>query len=169
MKELVLASFLLNFLLSPQVFSQVNSNSSNNLSQKNFSIQISNEVEPLLNLLKNKGFRIKYKTPPKRGVYGLFQSKKKTIWISPISFELGIGRQTILHEATHAAQSCPNGLLSPIGWSLPVNQSMKNEIQEYLLKNYDINQYTVEKEAFYLQSQENGVEILIEAIKKRCE
>ena len=168
MKRLVLASFLLNFLLSPQVFFQVKSSSSINLTHKNISIQTLNEVEPLLNLLKNKGFRIEYKIPPKRGAYGLFQSKKKTIWISPISFELGIGRQTILHEATHAAQSCPNGKLSPIGWSLPLNQSMRNEIQAYLLKNYDINQYTIEKEALYLQSQKNGVEILIEAIKKRC-
>ena len=102
--------------------------------------------------LKNKGFHIKYEIPPKRGAFGLFHSKNKTIWISPISFELGIGRQTFLHEATHAAQSCPNGLLSPIGWTLPVNQSIKNEIQANLLRNYDINQYTIEKEAFYLQS-----------------
>ena len=168
MKRLVFTSILLNFLLSQQVFSQVNSYSSNNLSEKDISIEISNEVEPLLNLLKNKGFNIKYKIPPIRGAYGLFQTRNKTIWISPISFELGIGNQTILHEATHAAQSCPNGLLSPIGLSLPVNQSMRNEIQTYLLRNYDIDQHIIEQEAFYLQSQKNGVEILIEAIKIRC-
>ena len=168
MKRLVHSLFVINFLLSQQVFSQVNLYSSKNLSHKDISIQIFNELKPLLDLLKNKGFHIKYEIPPKRGAYGLFQGKEKTIWISPISFELGIGRQTILHEATHAAQSCPNGLLSPIGWSLPVNQSIKNEIQANLLRNYDINQYTIEKEAFYLQSQKNGVELLIEAIKKKC-
>ena len=168
MKRLVHALFVINFLLSLQVFAQANSNSAKNLSQKDIFIQISNELKPLLDLLKNKGFHIKYEIPPKRGAYGLFQSKEKIIWISPISFELGIGSQTILHEATHAAQSCPNGLLSPIGWTLPVNQSIKNEIQANLLRNYDINQYTIEKEAFYLQSQRNGVELLIEAIKKRC-
>ena len=168
MKRLVFTSILLNFLLSQQVFSQVNSYSSNNLSEKDISIEISNEVEPLLNLLKNKGFNIKYKIPPIRGAYGFFQTRNKTIWISPISFELGIGNQTLLHEATHAAQSCPNGLLSPIGLSLPVNQSMRNEIQTYLLRNYDIDQHIIEQEAFYLQSQKNGVEILIEAIKIRC-
>ena len=168
MKRLVHALFVINFLLSLQVFAQANSNSAKNLSQKDIFIQISNELKPLLDLLKNKGFHIKYEIPPKRGAYGLFQSKNKTIWISPISFELGIGRHTILHEATHAVQSCPNGLLSPIGWTLPVNQSIKNEIQANLLRNYNINQYTIEKEAFYLQSQKNGVELLIEAIKKRC-
>ena len=120
MKRLVHALFVINFLLPQQVFSQVNSNSAKNPSQKDISIQISNELKPLLELLKNKGFHIKYEIPPKRGAYGLFQSKNKTIWISPISFELGIGRQTILHEATHAAQSCQNGLLSPIGWTLRV-------------------------------------------------
>ena len=168
MKRLVHALFVINFLLSLQVFAQANSNSAKNLSQKDTFIQISNELKPLLDLLKNKGFHIKYEIPPKRGAYGLFQSKEKIIWISPISFELGIGSQTILHEATHAAQSCPNGLLSPIGWTLPVNQSIKNEIQANLLRNYDINQYTIEKEAFYLQSQRNGIELLMEVIKKRC-
>ena len=133
MKRLVHALFVINFLLSLQVFAQANSNSAKNLSQKDTFIQISNELKPLLDL-----------------------------------FELGIGSQTILHEATHAAQSCPNGLLSPIGWTLPVNQSIKNEIQANLLRNYDINQYTIEKEAFYLQSQRNGVELLMEVIKKRC-
>ena len=65
------------------------------------------DLKPLIDLLIVKGFKIKFETPPKKGVYGLFQSKSKTLWISPITFELGIGRQTILHEATHAAQSCP--------------------------------------------------------------
>ena len=168
MKHLVNALFVINFLFSQKVFSQENLYSSKNLSQKDISIQIFNDLEPLLDLLKKKGFNIKYEIPPKRGAYGLFQSKNKTIWISPISFELGIGSQTILHEATHAAQSCPNGLLSPIGWTLPVNQSIKNEIQANLLRNYDVNQYTIEKEAFYLQSQRNGIELLMEVIKKRC-
>ncbi len=131
-------------------------------------LNVLDDLKPLLNLLRDKGFKIKFQIPPKKGVFGFFQSKNKTIWISPITYELGIFRQTILHEATHAAQSCPNGLLSPIGWTLPVNQSIKNEIQANLLRNYDINQYTIEKEAFYLQSQRNGVELLMEVIKKRC-
>ena len=131
-------------------------------------LTVLDDLKPLIDLLKVKGFTIKFEIPPKKGVYGLFQSKSKTLWISPITFELGIGRQTILHEATHAAQSCPNGFLIPIGWTLPVNESIKNEIEANLLRNYDINQYTIEKEAFYLQSQKNGVELLMETIKKRC-
>ena len=37
-------------------------------------------------------------------MYGLFQSKNKTLWVSPIAFELEIGRQTLLHEATHVEE-----------------------------------------------------------------
>ena len=59
MKRLVHALFVINFLLSLQVFAQANSNSAKNLSQKDIFIQISNELKPLLDLLKNKGFHIK--------------------------------------------------------------------------------------------------------------
>ncbi len=168
MKRVVLLLLALNYLFSSKVNSQENSYSFQNSSLEHSSIQISNELKPLLDLLKKKGFNIKYEIPPKRSVYGLFESRSKIIWISPISFELGIGHQTILHEATHAAQSCPSGLLNPVGWKLPVSKSIRNEIEANLLRNYDINQYIIEKEAFYVQSQKNGAELLIEAIKKRC-
>ena len=101
-------------------------------------------------------------------MYGLFQSKNKTLWVSPIAFELGIGRQTLLHEATHVAQSCPYGSLRPIGWQLPISQLIKREIQSILLNIYDNSQYIVEKEAFYLQGQENTIALLLEAMKQRC-
>ncbi len=97
------------------------------------SIQISDDLIPLLDLLKEKGFNIKFEIPPRKGAYGLFESKSKTIWISPISFPLGIGRQTILHEATHAAQSCPYGFPTPIGWKLSISPFIKNKLQEILL------------------------------------
>ena len=132
------------------------------------SIQISDELKPLLDRLKGKGFNLKFEIPPKKGVYGLFQSKSKTLWISPISFELGIGRQTILHEATHAAQSCPYGLLTPIGWKLSTSQFIKNEVQAILVKSYDSSQYLIEEEAFSLQGQRNGVDLLLKALERRC-
>ena len=43
MKRLVHALFVINFLLSLQVFAQANSNSAKNLSQKDIFIQISND------------------------------------------------------------------------------------------------------------------------------
>ena len=101
-------------------------------------------------------------------MYGLFQSKNKTLWVSPIAFELGIGRQTLLHEATHVAQSCPYDSLTPIGWKLPVSQLIKREVQSILLIRYDNSQYINETEAFYLQGQKNAIALLLEAMKQRC-
>ena len=126
------------------------------------------DLKPLIDLLIVKGFTIKFEIPPKKGVYGLFQSKSKTLWISPITFELGIGRQTILHEATHAAQSCPYGKLTPVGFVFSTSRFIRNEIQANLIKNYNSNQYMIEKEAFSVQGNENAVDLLSKSIKQRC-
>ena len=133
-----------------------------------FSFQITEDLEPLLELLREKGFVVKFQKPPKKGVYGLFNSKNKILWVSPLSFELGIGRQTLLHEATHAAQSCPYDSLTPIGWKLPISPLIKREINSVLYKRYDRRKYIFEKEAFTLQGQKNAVELLYEAIIQRC-
>ena len=135
---------------------------------QNESFQISKDLMPLLDLLKKKGFNIKFEIPPRKNVYGLFQLKNKTLWISPISFSEGLARQTILHEATHAAQSCPNGILTPLDLKLPISLFLKKEIQNILLKNYNSNQYLIEREAYYLQAQRNGVDLLLKAIGQRC-
>ena len=162
MKLLLLAHFIFTFL-SPKIVI-----ADQQPSVDDISIQISDELKPLLDLLKGKGFNLKFEIPPRKGVYGLFQSKSKTLWISPISFELGIGRQTILHEATHAAQSCPYGSLTPIGLDLTISPFIRNEIQAILFKNYDSKQYMLEKEAFSLQGQKNGVDLLMKALDQRC-
>tara|TARA_Y100001968_G_scaffold278143_1_gene273341 strand:+ start:342 stop:833 length:492 start_codon:yes stop_codon:yes gene_type:complete len=132
------------------------------------SIQITEEIEPLLELLREKGFIVKFQKPPQKGIYGLFQSENKTLWVSPLSFELGIGRQTLLHEATHAAQSCPYDSLTPIGWQLPISPLIKREIKSLLYNRYDSKKYILEKEAFTLQGQKNAVALLLEAINERC-
>ena len=109
MKPLLLSSLIFTLFLPVKVIADQQP------SIDDISIQISDDLIPLLDLLKEKGFNIKFEIPPRKGVYGLFENKNKTIWISPISFELGIGRQTILHEAAHAAQSGAYGLPTPIG------------------------------------------------------
>lgn len=135
---------------------------------EDISIYLSNDLIPLLNLLKKKGFDVRFEIPPRKNVYGLFQRKSKTIWISPISFYEGIGRQTILHEATHAAQSCPNGFLTPINLELTISPFLKKEIKKILLRNYDSNLYLIEKEAYFLQAQKDSVDILLKALNERC-
>ena len=147
-------------------FTTIKTNAKNHVLEDKY-VYIFDELRPLINLLKTKGFKIKFEIPPKKGVYGLFQNKSKTLWISPITFELGIGRQTILHEATHAAQSCPNKELTPIGYEFSLSPFIKNEIQAHLIRNYDINHYILEKEAFSLQGNKNGVNLLLKAINER--
>ena len=133
-----------------------------------FSFQITEDLEPLLELLREKGFVVKFQKPAKKVVYGFFQSKNKTLWVSPLSFELGIGRQTLLHEATHAAQSCPYDSLTPIGWKLPISPLIKKEIKSLLYNRYDNRKYIIEKEALTIQGQKNAVGLLLEAINQRC-
>ena len=83
-------------------------------------------------------------------------------------FELGIGRHTLLHEATHAAQSCPYGSLTLIGWELPLSPLIRNEIQVTILSEYDNKGYAIEKEAFSLQGQKNAIDLLLKALNQRC-
>ena len=73
--------------------------------------------------------------------------------MSPLSFELGIDRQILLHQATHAAQSCRYDSLTPIGWKSPVSALIKREVQSILLIRYDNSQYINETEAFYLKGK----------------
>ena len=88
--------------------------------------------------------------------------------MSPLSFELGICQQILLHEATHATQSCPYDSLTPIGWKSPVSPLIIREVQSSLLIRYDNSQYINETEAFYLQGQKNAIALLLEAMKQRC-
>ena len=162
MKLLLLASTI--FVL----FSQIELVAKQESSRDDRTLKISDDLLPLIDLLKKKGFNVNFETPPIQNVYGLFNPKNKTLWISPMSFYQGIGRQTILHEATHAAQSCPNGLLKPMNLELPISPFLNNEIQRILLNNYESNQYLIEKEAYSLQSQKNSVDILLKALNERC-
>ena len=130
--------------------------------------QSSEEVNDLVNVLVGKGFEIRFELPPTKGVYGQFDRKTRTLWISPIAFELGIARHTFLHEATHAAQSCPSGVLTPIGWELPLEAVVRNEIAGITYMHYSSVDQVLEREAFALQGQPNAVNLLIKALEQRC-
>ena len=106
--------------------------------------------------------------PPVRESYGLFQSETRTLWISPLTFPLGIARQTFLHEATHAAQSCPSGRLTSLGWKLNVDQVVESAISFKLLKGYHHTDHTLEREAFFVQGQSDAVTRLIQSLDARC-
>lgn len=125
------------------------------------------DLQPLVRELQRFGFRVQISTPPVRGVYGLFEAGSRSIWIAPITFELGIARQTFLHEAVHAAQSCPTGTVTPIGWRLPLQPVVRQEISGLLTTRYHSHR-VAEQEAFHLQGQPDAVIRLIEALRRRC-
>jgi hypothetical protein len=126
------------------------------------------DVQPLLRSLQEHGFVVRIALPPKPGTYGEFVPRSRSLWISPLSFELGIGRQTFLHEAVHAAQSCPAGVVRPIGWILRVQPEVDRGIRVNLLHGYAHPDWVVEQEAFALQGQPDAVPRLQRALQQRC-
>ncbi len=56
------------------------------------------QLQPLVLELQAYGFQIRLAPPPKRGAYGLFESKSRTLWIAPVTIPLGIARQTFLPQ-----------------------------------------------------------------------
>lgn len=118
--------------------------------------------------LRRRGFTVLLQAPPRSGIYGLFEAKSKTLWVAPVAFELGIGRQTVLHEAVHAAQSCPRGVLRPIGWKVTLAPVVEREISGILTTRYGHGNLAVEREAFGLQGQADAVSKLISALRARC-
>ena len=97
------------------------------------------DVQPLVKALQSHGFRVQVALPPQPGAYGQFEPRSRTLWVSPLSLELGIGRQTFLHEAVHAVQSCPTGVVTPIGWSFPLDPAVERGINMVLYHGYPTN------------------------------
>lgn len=125
------------------------------------------DLQPLLRELLARGFEVKLAVPPVPGVYGLFEARSRRIWVAPISFELGIARQTFLHEAVHAVQSCPGGVVAPLGWKLPLAPVVRQEIGGILTTRYHGNK-AAEQEAFALQGQPDAAPRLLAALRQRC-
>jgi hypothetical protein len=126
------------------------------------------DLQPLARDLQAHGFRLRIALPPVRQAYGLFESTSRTIWLSPLSFELGIARATFLHEATHAVQSCPNGRLTPIGWRFQLSPVVEQEISGILTNRYHHGDRILEQEAFGVQGQGDAVRLLRQALRQRC-
>ena len=93
---------------------------------------------------------------------------KQNVWLSPVTFPLGIARQTFLHEAIHAVQSCPTGRLTPIGWRLKVSPVVEREIGGILMQSYHHSNRVLEREAFFMQGQPDAVAQVIAALHERC-
>ena len=127
------------------------------------------ELVPLVNVLREVGYTVHFSKPPIAGAYGATDARKKTIWLAPISIDMGIARQVLIHEAVHAAQACPNGTYEPIGWTVSLPQSVEVKIKGILFQNYRRKNFDVEKEAFYMQSHPQAFVVISKALRQRCQ
>lgn len=125
------------------------------------------DLQQLQSTLLRHGFRIVVRQPPGRA-YGRFIPAHKRLEISPLVRELGITRAVLLHEAVHAAQSCPDGRLSLLGIQRSVDPAVSSRIR-FILRGYDPHHSpALEQEAFVIQSQPDAEALLIAALNQRC-
>ena len=125
------------------------------------------DLNDLYRTLLRHGFVIEERQPPGKA-YGRFIPSEKRLEISPLVHELGIARPVFLHEAVHAAQSCPNGDLSLIGVQRRVDPMVNSRIQYLLRTHYKPINVALEQEAFVIQGQPDAEEIIITALSNRC-
>ena len=125
------------------------------------------DLEQLQRSLLRHGFTIEVQQPSGQA-YGRFIPAEKRLEISPLVQDLGITRPVLLHEAVHAAQSCPNGTLSLIGVQRPVDPAVGSRIRYLLRNHYKPNRTALEQEAFVIQSQPDAEQLIITALKQRC-
>ena len=130
--------------------------------------QFPQNLIPIVQILRDAGYRVYFSKPPISGAYGATNAREKKIWIAPISVDMGIARQTLIHEAVHAAQGCPNGRYEPIGWNVSIPKNVETTIKQILYQKYARKDYAVEKEAFYMQNHPQAFKKISAALKQRC-
>ena len=131
-------------------------------------VSLPDDLLPLRAELIRHGFTVRLEPPPQSAVYGVFNSKLRTIWIAPVTIPLGIFRTTFLHETVHAAQSCSAARPTLLGTKASVLPVVNQEINYILSSRYDNFNRALEREAFLLQSQPDAVAILMRALRSRC-
>ena len=129
---------------------------------------MANGLLSLQKTLLRHGFRIEVRQPP-GGAYGRFLPARKLLEISPLVRDLGITRPVLLHEAIHAAQSCPSGKLTLIGIQRHADPAVENRIRYLLTNHYRQDHMALEKEAFLVQGQDDAEALVIKALKERCQ
>ena len=130
--------------------------------------KLDQDLQDLLKALRSINYNVRFEKTPITGKYGLTDAKNKTIWVAPITIEMGIFRKTLIHEAVHAVQSCQSGKFMPIGWELSVSPVIEQSIKSNLYLNYPRKSHIIEKEAFLMQAQEKPIPMILETIKTRC-
>jgi len=130
--------------------------------------KLDQDLQDLVKALRSINYNVRFEKTPITGKYGLTDAKNKTIWVAPITIEMGIFRKTLIHEAVHAVQSCQSGKFMPIGWELSVSPVIEQSIKSNLYLNYPRKSHAIEKEAFLMQAQEKPITMILETLKTRC-
>ena len=127
------------------------------------------DLQQLQRELIRHGFRLEYRHPPGTKAYGRFSAASKTLMISPLVTDLGIARPVFLHEAVHAAQSCPSGRLTLLGIQRSIDPVVESRIRFILRNHYSQANAALEREAFLIQAQPDAEEVIITALRNRCQ
>ena len=128
---------------------------------------IAADLNALQQTLLRYGFQIEARQPP-GGAYGRFIPGQRLLEISPLVGDLGITRPVLLHEAVHAAQSCPDGQLTLLNLKRHSSPVVESGIRYLLTNHYSQEHQALEQEAFRLQSQPDAEALIIAALKRRC-
>ena len=128
---------------------------------------IAADLNALQQTLLRYGFQIEARQPP-GGAYGRFIPGQRLLEISPLVGDLGITRPVLLHEAVHAAQSCPDGQLTLLNLKRRSSPVVESRIRYLLTNHYSQEHQALEQEAFRLQSQPDAEALIIAALKRRC-
>lgn len=128
---------------------------------------IAADLNALQQTLFRYGFQIEARQPP-GGAYGRFIPGQRLLEISPLVGDLGITRPVLLHEAVHAAQSCPDGQLTLLNLKRRSSPVVESRIRYLLTNHYSQEHQALEQEAFRLQSQPDAEALIIAALKRRC-
>lgn len=124
------------------------------------------QFDILKNKLEQYKFKVVIELPPLRGAYGQLNVKQRKIWISPVVFDLKIANQTLIHEAVHAAQVCRGkGEIARLGLDIePIVYA-----RPFFMNYVDIHRKDLEKEAYAVQTQPNGFQLVLSLLKKYCQ
>ena len=125
-------------------------------------------LQPIAAALEQRGWKVLLEAPPRKGIYGMANSRKKTLWVHPITEAMGIMPQTFVHEAVHAVQSCKTGKMKPLGYQPPLDYAIDRAVFNNLYRNYDTGKWDIEREAFAIQAQPNRIELIKQLIAAHC-
>ena len=123
------------------------------------------EFTNLQQQLTELNFKVLIAPLPQQGAYGLLNASSRTIWIHPLTFDLGIASPVLVHEAVHAAQTCKgNGQLE----SLELEIEPLIYARHFWMRYGDIYRQDLEREAFAIQTQPNRFELIASLLKSYC-